>query len=96
MNNIEMDKQSANTKMGNSTFNQTTTLTVENMGTASRNSSFKNINNQINNQSLLVFSEFNTNKFDSSNAKSSKNQPSSFITKSETNAFELENRLMIK
>lgn len=35
--------------MGQLTFNQTTTLTGENMGTASRNSSFKNINSQINN-----------------------------------------------
>lgn len=77
----ELDKNSTTTtKIGgqNSAFNQTTTLTVDNMQTASRNSSFKNISNQINNQ--LVFSDFNNNKFNNSQAKSSKNNKLSYIS----------------
>jgi hypothetical protein len=89
---MEMDKNSDNNTNPNlSNFNQTTTLTVDNMKTASRNSSFKDIN--INNKSLLVFSDFK-NKYDNSVVKNGKKQI--FISQHENMLFELDNRLLIK
>lgn len=97
-----MDKATIQTTInaGNSNFNVTGNMAGIDpniIKTDSRKNSFKNINNVINNQSLLVFADFNSKHNNSNNKNSSKNNTTNqYISHSETVAFDLENKLMIK